>query len=94
MPISWEPVNVEPVKTPDGRVTVPEEVITSMERNKLGLKGEPAQKYIKYKINNIVRHCLVLLHTHVCVGPLETQIGKGAVSLNLTLRRQVIVLNF
>ena len=48
MPISWEPVNVEPVKTPDGRVTVPEEVITSMERNKLGLKGEPAQKYMKY----------------------------------------------
>lgn len=38
---------MEPVKTADGRVTVPEEVITSMERNKLGLKGEPSQ-HIKY----------------------------------------------
>ena len=32
-------MSVEPVKTADGRVTVPEEVIKSMERNKLGLKG-------------------------------------------------------
>ena len=38
-PISWEPVDVKPVKTPDGRVTVPEGVIQSMERNKIGLKG-------------------------------------------------------
>lgn len=38
-PISWEPVDVKPVKTPDGKVTVPEGVISSMERNKIGLKG-------------------------------------------------------
>jgi len=31
---------VKPVKLPDGRVTVPEEVIESMKRNKIGLKGE------------------------------------------------------
>ena len=40
VPVSWEPVSVKPVKTADGRVTVPEEVITSMTRNKIGLKGE------------------------------------------------------
>lgn len=57
-PVTWEPVSVAPVRTPDGRITVPDEVIRSMERNKVGLKG-----------------------------PLETQIGKGSVSLNLTLRR-------
>ena len=38
-PITWEPVDVQPIKTPDGRVTVPEGVIQSMERNKIGLKG-------------------------------------------------------
>jgi len=37
--VSWEPVNVKPVKTPDGKVSVPEEVITSMTKNKIGLKG-------------------------------------------------------
>ena len=40
MPIEWEAVSVEPVKMPDGRVSVPKEVITSMERTKLGLKGD------------------------------------------------------
>lgn len=58
VPLSWEPVSVKPIKMPDGKVSVPEEVITSMANNKIGLKG-----------------------------PLETQIGKGSVSLNLTLRR-------
>lgn len=39
MPLSWERVSVKPVKMPDGRVTVPDEVITSMQQNKIGLKG-------------------------------------------------------
>lgn len=39
VPVSWEPVSVEPIKTPDGKVSVPEEVITSMTTNKIGLKG-------------------------------------------------------
>ncbi len=38
-PVTWERVSVEPVRLPDGRMTVPEEVIQSMERNKIGLKG-------------------------------------------------------
>ena len=37
--MAWESVSVAPVRTPDGRVTVPEEVIHSMQRNKIGLKG-------------------------------------------------------
>ena len=28
-----------PVRTPDGHITVPEEVIHSMQKNKIGLKG-------------------------------------------------------
>ena len=40
VPVSWERVSVAPVRHPDGRVTVPDEVIQSMERNKIGLKGE------------------------------------------------------
>lgn len=38
-PVAWESVSVAPIRTPDGRVTVPEEVIHSMQRNKIGLKG-------------------------------------------------------
>ena len=37
--MAWESVSVAPVRTPDGHVTVPEEVIHSMQRNKIGLKG-------------------------------------------------------
>jgi isocitrate dehydrogenase (NAD+) len=58
VPVQWEPVDVRPIRGEDGKITVPDGVIESMRRNKVGLKG-----------------------------PLETQIGKGAVSLNLTLRR-------
>ena len=39
VPLDWERVSVKPVKKPDGKVTVPDEVIESMKRNKIGLKG-------------------------------------------------------
>ena len=39
MPVAWDCVSVAPVRTPDGHVTVPEEVIHSMQKNKIGLKG-------------------------------------------------------
>lgn len=49
-PITWEPVSVKPVKTADGRVTVPDEVLHSMERNKIGLKGTfSTQRFIACK---------------------------------------------
>ncbi|KAH8804966.1 hypothetical protein F5884DRAFT_797960 [Xylogone sp. PMI_703] len=56
-PIKWEPVDVTP-QLKDGRTTIPQETIDSIQRNKVALKG-----------------------------PLATPIGKGHVSLNLTLRR-------
>ena len=74
-------MSVQPIRTPDGKVTVPEEVIHSMARNKIGLKGMGEAIYIEYCSSVTIMMC-------VCTsGPLETQIGKGAVSLNLTLRR-------
>ncbi|KAH8239949.1 hypothetical protein KR032_009640 [Drosophila birchii] len=38
-PLIFEPVDVTPVINKDGQTTVPEEVITSMNRTKVGLKG-------------------------------------------------------
>ena len=46
VPVTWESVSVKPVKTADGRVTVPEEVLQSMERNKIGLKGMSLQSWL------------------------------------------------
>lgn len=40
VPITWDRVSVKIIKTPDGKVTIPEEVFTSMKENKIGLKGE------------------------------------------------------
>ena len=39
-PVDWEKVSVAPVMGPDGKTSVPPEVIDSMTRNKVGLKGE------------------------------------------------------
>eukprot|EP00795_Rhopilema_esculentum_P005955 gene5955-11308_t len=58
VPISWEEVDVTPVRGLDGKIQIPQSAIESVNKNKVGLKG-----------------------------PLATPIGKGHVSLNLTLRR-------
>lgn len=81
--MKFESVNVAPVRTPDGHVTVPEEVIHSMQKNKIGLKGQ-------LHIVIIISH-LSLVVELAMLGPLETQVGKGAVSLNLTLRRYILI---
>merc|ERR1711936_788786 len=39
VPIDWEPVDVTPVKLPDGTMSIPKEVIASVNRNKIGLKS-------------------------------------------------------
>ncbi|KAJ3284915.1 NAD-dependent isocitrate dehydrogenase [Borealophlyctis nickersoniae] len=57
VPIAWESVNVTPVLK-DGKTTIPQDALESVNRNKVALKG-----------------------------PLATPIGKGHVSMNLTLRR-------
>ena len=38
-PIEWEPVDVTPVRMPDGSMSIPKEVIDSVNRNKVGLKS-------------------------------------------------------
>ena len=39
VPIDWEPVDVTPVRYPDGTMGIPKEVIQSVNRNKVGLKS-------------------------------------------------------
>ncbi|KAK1965145.1 Isocitrate/Isopropylmalate dehydrogenase-like protein [Colletotrichum sublineola] len=56
-PITWEPVDVNPILK-DGKTAIPDAAIESIKRNKIVLKGL-----------------------------LATPIGKGYVSLNLTLCR-------
>jgi len=58
VPIVWEEVDVTPRRDATGRIVLPPELMESMARTRVGLKG-----------------------------PLETPVGKGHVSLNLTLRR-------
>ncbi len=39
VPISWEKVDVTPVKGPDGKFGIPQKAIESVQTNKIGLKG-------------------------------------------------------
>ncbi|KAK2713414.1 probable isocitrate dehydrogenase [NAD] subunit alpha, mitochondrial [Artemia franciscana] len=39
VPISWETVDVTPVRGPDGQMGIPQEAIDSVNRNTVGLKG-------------------------------------------------------
>ncbi|XP_037930901.1 probable isocitrate dehydrogenase [NAD] subunit alpha, mitochondrial [Teleopsis dalmanni] len=39
VPIEWEPVDVTPVKGPDGKFGIPQAAIDSVNTNKIGLKG-------------------------------------------------------
>ncbi|KAJ3040741.1 NAD-dependent isocitrate dehydrogenase [Rhizophlyctis rosea] len=63
VPIVWESVNVTPILR-DGKTTIPDDALASVNKNKVALKGNMA-----------------------IPGPLATPIGKGHVSMNLTLRR-------
>ena len=38
-PIDWEPVDVTPVKGPDGMFHIPQAAIDSIHKNKIGLKS-------------------------------------------------------
>ena len=39
MPIAWEPVDVAPVRNPDGTMGIPKAAIDSVNKNKIGLKS-------------------------------------------------------
>ena len=64
-------MSVKPIVGPDGKTTIPSEVIESMQRNKIGLKGESSQvsescyfvndgSCAKLYYSDAVRMCLVL----------------------------------
>ncbi|KAI9088481.1 hypothetical protein DFS34DRAFT_611874 [Phlyctochytrium arcticum] len=57
VPVVWESVDVYPILR-DGKTTIPDDSLVSINKNKVALKG-----------------------------PLATPVGKGHVSMNLTLRR-------
>ena len=40
VPIEWEEVTVTPIVLPDGKTTIPPAAISSMNKNKTGLKGK------------------------------------------------------
>ena len=63
---------MRPVILPDGRTTIPQEAIEQIKKTKIGLKG------------NIFLPLYLFI---IILGPLATPIGKGHVSLNLTLRK-------
>ena len=50
-PIAWEPVDVTPVKNPDGTMGIPQAVIDSVNKHKIGLKSPlmtPVGKGFRY----------------------------------------------
>ena len=51
-PIAWEPVDVTPVKNPDGTMGIPQAVIDSVNKHKIGLKSPlmtPVGKGFRYR---------------------------------------------
>ena len=50
-PIAWDPVDVSPVKNPDGTMGIPQTVIESVNKHKIGLKSPlmtPVGKGFRY----------------------------------------------
>ena len=61
-PIAWEPVDVTPVKNPDGTMGIPQAVIDSVNKNKIGLKSPlmtPVGKGFRY-----INYILLLMIGH------------------------------
>ncbi len=85
-PVKWEVVNVSP------ETGVSQEVIDSVVKNKIGLKGIKGRRNARrrrrrvnsMKISDKVNSQNIHL---VYLGPLATPIGKGHMSLNLALRK-------
>ncbi|KAH9977788.1 hypothetical protein BGW80DRAFT_1557798 [Lactifluus volemus] len=77
VPIQWEEVSVTPVLK-GGKTVIPDQAIHSVRKNTVALKGGSSTCHIA---------CCLSTTRPSCIGPLATPIGKGHVSLNLTLRR-------
>ena len=72
-PIEWEPVDVTP-QLKGGRTVIPDAAIESVKKNLVALKGPLAV-------------CFFIPTERPLLTLVQTPIGKGHVSLNLTLRR-------
>lgn len=79
----------------DGKTQIPPAAIESVNQNKIGLKGKVffsllfalCQGYFEVSDTSQWRKSKLNLVHVLFLGPLATPIGKGHVSLNLTLRR-------
>ena len=82
-PIEWDPVDVTP-QLKNGRTVIPDRAIDSVRKNFVALKGPLAVRK-PHPLHSVDpdSHDRRLL-TSFCI---QTPIGKGHVSLNLTLRR-------
>ena len=99
VPIVWEEVDVTPRRDATGRIVLPAELFESMARSRVGLKGTVRARHPRRTFTakacqplfNAVgwRARIGWLARRGRSGPLETPIGKGHISLNLTLRRCV-----
>ena len=93
MPIEWEEVSVTPVLK-GGKTVIPDNAIQSVKRNTIALKGLhcfPLKFTLFYNIHPIKVHSqLQVSLSHIFVQSCRLMsriVGKGHVSLNLTLRR-------
>ena len=97
VPISWEEVNVTPVLK-NGKTAIPDEALHSINKNKVALKGIKLLMTINTRLTFFFSPYVIIYHKTQFLlptllrsfskkGPLETPVGKGHVSLNLTLRR-------
>ncbi|KAF5645658.1 isocitrate dehydrogenase (NAD) [Fusarium sp. NRRL 52700] len=82
-PIAWEPVDVTPI-IKDGKTAIPDAAIENIQKNKIALKGPLAVRNHERKFVTV---CVSLMIQWLTSLSLKTPVGKGHVSLNLTLRR-------
>ena len=82
-PIEWDPVDVTP-HLKGGKTVIPDKAIDSVRKNFVALKGPLAVSDPNSPLPMSPDFQLGRLLTQTCV---QTPIGKGHVSLNLTLRR-------
>lgn len=87
VPVKWEERNVTAIKGPGGRWMIPPDAKESMDRSKIGLKGQsPAFAISPYPLASVFKNTT---NQYRCclAGPLKTPIAAGHPSMNLLLRK-------
>ncbi|KAG6326764.1 hypothetical protein ID866_12325, partial [Astraeus odoratus] len=80
VPIEWEEVSVTPVLK-GGKTVIPDTAINSIKKNTVALKGQLLRFLAFGRLRDVQNRSLGHTDTQLA------QVGKGHVSLNLTLRR-------